>query len=228
MVNYLDEVNSNERTQVSSFSERNRSSFQSILSFYSTLACLAVILASHPPDDNVAVGCRRNLEASSARAVPTVRALSLPLHPSSSLSILRILRHCSSSSMSLPHPIAEETAATDDCICSHPQKSAPIPSTRIPKTTAMAPPTTTPITRSVYLLPLTDEGAPDVPGSYIYLPAPSEPAYSIRFNIPGTSSICRQGTLWVNIPGKNEEFHRDNYKAYPLSALPRTWCTFSR
>ncbi len=221
MVNCLDEV---KWTQVSSFSERNRSSFQSILSFYSTLPCLAVILASHPLDDHVGFGCRRNLEASSARADPIVRALSLPLHPSSSLSILRILRHCSSSSMSLPHPIAEETAATDDCK----QKSAPLPSTRIPKTTAMAPPTTTPISRSVYLLPLTDEGAPDVPGSYIYLPAPSEPAYSIRFNIPGTSSICRQGTLWVNIPDKNEDFRRDNYKAYPLSALPRPLCTFSR
>jgi glycogen debranching enzyme len=85
----------------------------------------------------------------------------------------------------------------------------------------MASTTTRPVTHSIYLLPLTDGGAPDVPGTYIYLPAPSEPAYSIRFTISGTSSICRHGTLWVNIPGKHEEFIRDNYKAYPLRALLR-------
>src|SRR5436190_16798446 len=92
---------------------------------------------------------------------------------------------------------------------------------------AMASPTTRSIARNVYLLPLTDGGAPDVPGTYIYLPAPSEPAYSIRFTIPGTSSICRHGTLWVNIPEKHEEFHGDNYKAYPLRALLRPLCTNS-
>jgi len=80
---------------------------------------------------------------------------------------------------------------------------------------AMTPPATRPSARNVYLLPLTDEGAPDVPGSYIYLPPPGEPAYHIRFTITGTSSICRQGTLWVNLPGKNEDFHRENYKSYP-------------
>ena len=30
-------------------------------------------------------------------------------------------------------------------------------------------------TQAVYLLPLTDSGAPDVPGQYIYLPPPTDP-----------------------------------------------------
>lgn len=83
---------------------------------------------------------------------------------------------------------------------------------------AMAPPATRLSARNVYLLPLTDGGAPDVPGGYIYLPSPSEPAYLIRFTIRGTSSICRQGTLWVNLPDKDEDFDRNNYKSYPYSS----------
>jgi glycogen debranching enzyme len=77
----------------------------------------------------------------------------------------------------------------------------------------MAPPTQ-PAPTNVYLLPLTDGGAPDVPGGYVYLPPPCEPNYILRFVIEGTSSICREGTLWVNIPGKGETFQRSNYKAY--------------
>ncbi|KAF2842970.1 glycoside hydrolase family 133 protein [Patellaria atrata CBS 101060] len=72
-------------------------------------------------------------------------------------------------------------------------------------------------TQAVYLLPLTDGGAPDVPGSYIYLPPPSDPPYIVRFQIGGSSSICRQGSLWVNIPTKGEEFVRSNYKEYRLT-----------
>jgi glycogen debranching enzyme len=68
--------------------------------------------------------------------------------------------------------------------------------------------------QTVYLLPLTDSGAPDVPGTYIYLPPPTEPAYSVRFQIQGTSSICRQGSLWVNIPAKGEKFDRSKYREY--------------
>jgi glycogen debranching enzyme len=68
--------------------------------------------------------------------------------------------------------------------------------------------------QTVYLLPLTDSGAPDVPGSYIYLPPPTEPAYACRFQIQGTSSICRQGSLWVNIPRKGEKFERTKYREY--------------
>ena len=74
--------------------------------------------------------------------------------------------------------------------------------------------TNRPPCQAVYLLPLTDGGAPDVPGTYIYLPPPSDPAYVVRFQIKGTSSICRQGSLWVNIPSKGKDFHRDSYREY--------------
>lgn len=68
--------------------------------------------------------------------------------------------------------------------------------------------------QEVFLLPLNDEGAPDVPGKYIYLPQPSNPPYVIRFAIEGTSSICRQGSLWVNIPPYGEAFQRDLFREY--------------
>ena len=66
----------------------------------------------------------------------------------------------------------------------------------------------------VYLLPLTDSGAPDVPGGYIYLPPPSSPAYVVRFAIEGTSSICRKGSLWCNAPEAGKVFQRDTYREY--------------
>nr|POE51750.1 glycogen debranching enzyme [Quercus suber] len=71
---------------------------------------------------------------------------------------------------------------------------------------------------TVHLLPLKDDGSPDLPGEqpYIYLPPPTIPAYSIRFEIDGTSSICRQGSLWVNIPGKGEHFDRRTYREFKL------------
>jgi glycogen debranching enzyme len=62
--------------------------------------------------------------------------------------------------------------------------------------------------RTVHLLPLCDDGSP------IYLPAPTNPAYSVRFEIEGTSSICRNGSLWVNLPGKGEKFDRKHFKEY--------------
>lgn len=69
---------------------------------------------------------------------------------------------------------------------------------------------------TVHLLPLKDDGSPDVHGdpAYIYLPAPTTPTYCVRFEIEGTSSICRQGSLWVNLPGKDEKFDRKNFKEY--------------
>ena len=74
----------------------------------------------------------------------------------------------------------------------------------------------------VYLLPLKDDGAPDIPGkhSYIYLPPPSgvQP-YSIRFSIEGTSSICRKGTLWTNIPTQGEEFERSKFRHFKYAIL---------
>ncbi|KIW01705.1 glycogen debranching enzyme [Verruconis gallopava] len=80
----------------------------------------------------------------------------------------------------------------------------------------MAPPTTQPAPTNVYLLPLTDDGAPDVPGGYILLPAPTEPAWVIRFVIEGTSSICREGSLWVNIPERGQPFERKKYREFKL------------
>ncbi|KAI9715764.1 MAG: hypothetical protein M1812_005763 [Candelaria pacifica] len=68
----------------------------------------------------------------------------------------------------------------------------------------------------VYLLPLTDLGAPDVPGQYIYLPPPTDPAYVVRFAIEGTSSICRQGSLWVSVPAKGKEFDRNTFREFNL------------
>ena len=65
--------------------------------------------------------------------------------------------------------------------------------------------------QEVYLLPLTDSGSPDVPGGYIYLPPPTSPPYCLRFTIEGTSSICRQGSLWVNAPLEGEHFDRSTY-----------------
>ncbi|KAK7534404.1 hypothetical protein IWX49DRAFT_602675 [Phyllosticta citricarpa] len=69
---------------------------------------------------------------------------------------------------------------------------------------------------TVYYLPLTDGGAPDVPGGYIYMPPPTDKPYVIRFAIDGTSSICRFGSLWVNIPAKGEQFQRDRFREYKL------------
>ena len=66
----------------------------------------------------------------------------------------------------------------------------------------------------VWFLRLTDDGSPDVPSGYIYLPPPTDPAYTLRFEIEGTSSICRLGSLWVNIPAPGERFARDQYRRY--------------
>ncbi|KAK6362916.1 hypothetical protein TWF730_000368 [Orbilia blumenaviensis] len=68
----------------------------------------------------------------------------------------------------------------------------------------------------VHLLVLDDAGVPDVNGTYIRLPPPVEP-YILRFQIEGTSSITRQGSLWVNIPEKGKEFHRESYREYKLT-----------
>jgi glycogen debranching enzyme len=68
--------------------------------------------------------------------------------------------------------------------------------------------------RQVYLLPLTDEGAPDVPGGYLYLPPPGNSPYTLRFAIEGTSSICRQGSLWVNFPEAGQEFDRHKFREF--------------
>ncbi|KAI4270773.1 MAG: hypothetical protein LQ337_006472 [Flavoplaca oasis] len=73
-----------------------------------------------------------------------------------------------------------------------------------------------PTSQEVYYLSLNDAGHPDVPGGYIYLPAPTDPAYIVRFAIEGTSSICREGSLWVNIPQKGEKFDRHAFREFKL------------
>ncbi|GKZ18559.1 hypothetical protein AbraIFM66951_003440 [Aspergillus brasiliensis] len=71
--------------------------------------------------------------------------------------------------------------------------------------------------QQVYLLPLKDDGSPDVPGGYLYLPPPTDPPYLLRFVIEGSSSICREGALWVNIPEKGESFNRSAFRSFSLS-----------
>jgi len=66
----------------------------------------------------------------------------------------------------------------------------------------------------VYLLPLKDDGSPDVPGGYVYLAPKTNAPITIRFAIEGTSSICRHGSLWVNIPKEGEEFRRDKFQEF--------------
>ncbi|KAI4183058.1 MAG: hypothetical protein LQ346_006413 [Caloplaca aetnensis] len=73
-----------------------------------------------------------------------------------------------------------------------------------------------PTTQEVYCLPLNDAGRPNVPGGYIYLPPPTEPAYVVRFAIEGTSSICREGSLWVNVPREGEKFNRHSFHEFKL------------
>ena len=72
--------------------------------------------------------------------------------------------------------------------------------------------------KEVYLLPLNDDGAPDVPDHYIYLPPPKrESPYIVRFAIGGASSVCRSGSLWVNVPATGERFQRDKYREFKLN-----------
>ncbi|KAL5345575.1 bifunctional 4-alpha-glucanotransferase/amylo-alpha-1,6-glucosidase [Pseudogymnoascus australis] len=68
----------------------------------------------------------------------------------------------------------------------------------------------------VYLLPLLDDGSPDVPGGYIYLEPKSAAPITVRFAIEGTSSICRHGSLWVNINAPGEPFKRDAFREFKL------------
>ncbi len=76
----------------------------------------------------------------------------------------------------------------------------------------------------VYLLPLKDDGSPDVGGNqYIYLAPTSDDPIVVRFAIEGTSSVCRHGSLWVNIPEEGAEFHRGQFREfkYVLRELAR-------
>ncbi|KAI5463687.1 glucanotransferase domain of glycogen debranching enzyme-domain-containing protein [Mariannaea sp. PMI_226] len=80
----------------------------------------------------------------------------------------------------------------------------------------MSPPQTM-TSNEVYLLPLNDDGSPQVQGEYIYLAPKTDESITIRFAIEGTSSICRHGSLWVNIPHEHEEFRRERFREYKLT-----------
>ncbi|KAL8836033.1 MAG: hypothetical protein Q9170_003078 [Blastenia crenularia] len=77
-----------------------------------------------------------------------------------------------------------------------------------------------PASQEVYYLSLNDAGHPDVPGGYIYLPPPTNPAYIVRFAIEGTSSICREGSLWVNVPKKGQRADRHAFHEYKSVTSP--------
>lgn len=66
----------------------------------------------------------------------------------------------------------------------------------------------------VYVVHLNDNGSPDAHHSYVNLPPPTSPAYSLRLQFEGSSPLCRYGSLWVNIPPASEEFRRDKYREY--------------
>ncbi|KAK7697314.1 bifunctional 4-alpha-glucanotransferase/amylo-alpha-1,6-glucosidase [Diaporthe eres] len=72
------------------------------------------------------------------------------------------------------------------------------------------------VSNEVHLLPLNDDGSPDVAGQYVYIAPKTRDPVTIRFTIEGTSSICRHGSLWVNIPEKGHEFQRHNFREFPL------------
>ncbi|CAG8950388.1 hypothetical protein HYFRA_00006881 [Hymenoscyphus fraxineus] len=72
------------------------------------------------------------------------------------------------------------------------------------------------VSNQVYLLPLKDDGSPDVSGGYIYLTPQSTSPVIVRFQIEGTSSICRHGSLWVNIPEEGAQFQRDHFREFKL------------
>ncbi|KAH8665233.1 putative glycogen debranching enzyme [Tricladium varicosporioides] len=72
------------------------------------------------------------------------------------------------------------------------------------------------VSNEIYLLPLKDDGSPDVPGGYIYLTPKTSAPITIRFEIEGTSSICRHGSLWVNIPEEGEEYQREKFREFRL------------
>jgi glycogen debranching enzyme len=74
------------------------------------------------------------------------------------------------------------------------------------------------MSNEVYLLPLNDDGSPQVAGEYIYLAPRCGDPVTIRFAIEGTSSICSHGSLWVNIPEKGVEFQRDNFREFKYAS----------
>ena len=79
-------------------------------------------------------------------------------------------------------------------------------------------PPKTMVSNEVHLLPLNDNGSPQVAGEYIYIAPKTRDPVTIRFAIEGTSSICRHGSLWVNIPKKGDQFRRDQFREFKFVA----------
>lgn len=71
------------------------------------------------------------------------------------------------------------------------------------------------VSNEIYLLPLNDDGSPDVAGQYVYIAPKTTDPVTIRFTIEGTSSICRHGSLWVNIPEQGQDFQRHKFREFP-------------
>lgn len=67
--------------------------------------------------------------------------------------------------------------------------------------------------QQVFLLPLNDDGSPQIAGEYIYIESEC-PEVTVRFVIEGASSICRHGSLWVNIPEKDVPFRRTQFREF--------------
>lgn len=78
----------------------------------------------------------------------------------------------------------------------------------------------------VYLLPLTDDGSPDLPRGYVYLPPPTSPRYRLRFVLEGSSAICNKGTLWMNIPEDGKAFDPAAFRGfeYVHFSCSVVWC----
>lgn len=72
--------------------------------------------------------------------------------------------------------------------------------------------------QQVFLLPLNDDGSPQVAGEYIYIESESSDVI-VRFVIEGASSICRHGSLWVNIPEKGVPFKRSQFREFKCVGL---------
>lgn len=73
-------------------------------------------------------------------------------------------------------------------------------------------------TQPIYLIPLRDDGSPNISGDYVYLPPCTKPNYKVRFQVEGTSSVCRQGSLWTNVPVNGNNFRRDKFHEYKYVA----------
>ena len=104
-----------------------------------------------------------------------------------------------------PHPLFHQSTHLPSRLLVHSPHSSPSSPSLRPCTT-MAPPL-------VYMLPLTDTGAPDIAGDHISLPPPREP-YTLRIAIEGASSITRNGSLWTDVPAKGEKFGRNKFREF--------------